>query len=73
MIQRKYHDADDDWLEKAEAEQPFGRLIKTEELVRTLAFVLSDDAGMMTGSIIDYDQSVQGAGNQPVPGPEVIG
>lgn len=73
MIQRKYHDAGDDWLDKAEAEQPFGRLIKTEELVRTLAFVLSDDAGMMTGSIIDYDQSVQGAGNQPVPGPEVIG
>ena len=73
MIQRKYHDAGDDWLEKAEAEQPFGRLIKTEELVRTLAFVLSDDAGMMTGAIIDYDQSVQGAGNQPVPGPEVTG
>lgn len=73
MIQRKYHDAADDWLEQAEADQPFGRLIKTDELVRTLAFVLSDEAGMMTGSIIDYDQSVTGAGNQPVPGPEVIG
>lgn len=70
-IQRRYHDAEPDWLERAEAEQPFGRLIKTDELVATLAFVLSDDAGMMTGSIIDYDQSVQGAGNQPVPPPEL--
>ena len=68
-IQRKYHDADDEWLTRAEAAQPFGRLIKTSELVETLAFVLSDDAGMMTGAIIDYDQSVQGAGDQPVPPP----
>ncbi len=69
-IQRTYHGAGDGWLDEAEAHQPFGRLIKTEELVRTLAFVLSDDAGMMTGAIIDYDQSVQGAGDQPVPPPE---
>ncbi len=72
-IQREYHEASDDWLERAEADQPFGRLIKTDELARTLAFVLSDDAGMLTGAIIDYDQSVQGAGPQPVPPPEVAG
>ena len=40
---------------------------QAEELARTLAFVLSDDAGMMTGAIIDYDQTVQGAGHAPVP------
>lgn len=68
-IQREYHDADDDWLAQAEAERPFGRLIKPEELARTLAFVLSDDAGMLTGSIIDYDQTVQGAGDAPFPPP----
>lgn len=72
-IQRRYHDADDGWLQAAEAEQPFGRLIKPAELVTTLAFVLSDDAGMMTGAVIDYDQSVQGAGDQAVPPPEVRG
>ncbi|MGI9624227.1 MAG: SDR family oxidoreductase [Acidimicrobiales bacterium] len=70
MIQRKYHGAEDGWLATAEAEQPFGRLIKTDELATTIAFMLSDDSGMMTGSIIDYDQSVQGAGDQPVPPPE---
>jgi NAD(P)-dependent dehydrogenase (short-subunit alcohol dehydrogenase family) len=68
-IQREYHDAGDDWLARAEADRPFGRLIKPEELARTLAFVLSDDAGMLTGSIIDYDQTVQGAGESPVPPP----
>ena len=62
-IQRKYHGATDGWLERAEASRPFGRLIKTAELVSTLAFVLSDDSGMMTGAIIDYDQTVQGTGN----------
>ncbi|MDX2378318.1 MAG: SDR family oxidoreductase [Acidimicrobiia bacterium] len=62
-IQRKYHRAVDGWLERAEASRPFGRLIKADELAATLAFVLSDEAGMMTGAIIDYDQTVLGAGD----------
>ncbi|MFV2039994.1 MAG: SDR family oxidoreductase, partial [Acidimicrobiales bacterium] len=66
--QRRFHGAGDDWLELAEAGRPFGRLIKIDELVRTLSFVLSDDAGLMTGTIIDYDQSVQGAGDAPMAG-----
>jgi NAD(P)-dependent dehydrogenase (short-subunit alcohol dehydrogenase family) len=69
LIQRKYHGAGDDWLAVAEADRPFGRLIKTDEVVRTLAFVLSDEAGMMTGAIIDFDQTVQGAGDAPLPPP----
>ena len=62
-VQRRYHGADDGWLDKVEASRPFGRLIKPEELAATLAFVLSDDAGMMTGAVIDYDQTVLGAGD----------
>jgi len=62
-IQRKYHGATDGWLERAEASRPFGRLIKPAELVTTLAFVLSDESGMMTGAIIDYDQTIQGTGD----------
>ena len=69
LIQRRYHGGGDDWLERAEAERPFGRLIKTDELAHTLAFVLSDEAGMMTGSIIDYDQTVPGAGAGELPPP----
>lgn len=66
-VQRRYHGAVDGWLERAEAEQPFGRLIKPPEVARAIAFYLSDDSGMMTGNIIDYDQSVQGAGDAPKP------
>lgn len=67
VIQHKYHDAGDDWLESAEASMPFGRLLKPEEVARAVAFLASDESGMMTGSIVDFDQSVQGAGSQPIP------
>jgi len=69
-IQRKYHGAGDAWLEQAEAAQPFGRLLKPEEVARAVAFLASDESGVMTGSIVDFDQSVIGAGPQPIPPPE---
>jgi len=67
IIQHKYHDAGDDWLENAETGMPFGRLLKPEEVARAVAFLASEESGMMTGSIVDFDQSVQGAGAQPIP------
>jgi NAD(P)-dependent dehydrogenase (short-subunit alcohol dehydrogenase family) len=67
LIQRKYHEAGDDWLAKAETGMPFGRLLKPKEVARAVAFLASDESGMMTGSIVDFDQSVQGAGAQPIP------
>lgn len=69
-VQRKFHGATDGWLEAAEAGQPMGRLIKPQEVAKVVAFCLSDDSGMMTGNIIDYDQSVQGAGDAPRPSKE---
>jgi NAD(P)-dependent dehydrogenase (short-subunit alcohol dehydrogenase family) len=66
-IQRRFHGATDGWLERAEAEQPMGRLIKPHEVARVVAFYLSDESGMLTGTIVDYDQSVQGAGDAPKP------
>lgn len=68
-IQQRYHNAGPDWLEQAEARQPFGRLLKPEEVARAIAFLASDESGLMTGSIVDFDQSVAGAGSQPVPPP----
>jgi NAD(P)-dependent dehydrogenase (short-subunit alcohol dehydrogenase family) len=65
--QRKFHGATDGWLERAEAGQPMGRLIKPQEVAKVVAFYLSDDSGMLTGNIVDYDQSVQGAGDAPKP------
>ena len=66
-VQRKYHGESDGWLERAEPGQPTGRLIKPHEVATVITFMLSDDSGMMTGTIVDYDQSVQGAGDAPKP------
>lgn len=60
-IQREYHGADPNWLEKAAAEQPFGRLLAPEEVAKAVTFLASDDSGMMTGSVVNFDQSVWGA------------
>jgi len=59
-IMRTYHDAEDGWLDKAAAAQPFGRLLDPTEVARAVAFLASRESGMMTGSIIDFDQSVLG-------------
>ncbi|MGH1491502.1 MAG: SDR family oxidoreductase [Acidimicrobiales bacterium] len=66
-IQRRFHGAEDGWLESAEAEQPFGRLIDPNEVARTICFLSSEESGMMTGAVIDFDQTVQGAGDAPKP------
>lgn len=50
-----------DWLAKASEKMPFGRLIDPEELADFIAFLLSRHAGVMTGALIDYNQSVLGA------------
>jgi NAD(P)-dependent dehydrogenase (short-subunit alcohol dehydrogenase family) len=50
-----------DWLEKAEPNQPFGRLIKIDDVSTMAVYLLSDAAEMMTGSLIDFDQNVIGA------------
>jgi NAD(P)-dependent dehydrogenase (short-subunit alcohol dehydrogenase family) len=60
---------DPDWLEKAAKQLPFGRLVDPAEAARAVNFLVSDDAGLMTGAIVNFDQSVWGAvaGSMPVP------
>lgn len=60
-IQREFHGAADDWLQQAAAAQPFGRLIDPKEAARAVAFLASSESGLMTGSIVNFDQSVWGA------------
>ena len=69
-IQREYHGADADWLEKAAAALPFGRLLDPAEVARVVTFLASEEAGMMTGSVINFDQSVWGAYSSGPPTPE---
>ena len=61
-IQRRYHGAGENWLAEREAETPFGRILKPDEVARAIAYLASDESGMMTGATIDFDQSVPGGG-----------
>ena len=71
-IMKTYHDAEQGWLAKAEAARPFGRLLKPAEVARAVAYLSSAESGLMTGSIIDFDQQVMGAGNAPAEPPGAI-
>ena len=68
-IMKTYHGAEDGWLKEAEKNRPFGRLLKADEVARSVAFLASAESGLMTGSIIDFDQQVLGAGDAPATPP----
>ena len=57
-IQKKFHDGGEDWLKKAEAKVPFKRLTKPIDVARAAAYFCSEESGLVTGSVIDYDQTV---------------
>ena len=71
-IMKTYHDANPDWLKQAEAARPVGRLLKPTEVARATAFLSSDESGLMTGSIIDFDQQVLGTGNAIAEPPDAV-
>ncbi|MER8485034.1 SDR family oxidoreductase [Mesorhizobium sp. M1322] len=61
IVQKKWHDAPDNWLEKAEAAQPMGQLVKPDQLARLVSYMVSPQSGVMTGSLVDYDQNIAGS------------
>jgi NAD(P)-dependent dehydrogenase (short-subunit alcohol dehydrogenase family) len=61
ITQRKFHGAADGWLEKAEAAQPMRQLAKPYQLAFLASYMLSPDAGVMTGALVDYDQQIPGS------------
>ncbi|WP_421853521.1 SDR family oxidoreductase [Oricola sp.] len=62
---------DEDWFRERSAELPFGRLLQPDEVARVAAFILSSDSGMMTGSIVDFDQTILGTRDDLPPPPEL--
>jgi len=60
-IMRLRHDAEDGWLDKAAAGQPFGRLVDPREVAKAVAYLASAESGLMTGTNIDFDQTIHGA------------
>ncbi|MBT2593740.1 SDR family oxidoreductase [Arthrobacter sp. ISL-72] len=61
LIQRRFHGGGDDWLEKANASVPMGKLGQIDEIAEFVVFLLSPRSGVVTGSVIDWDQNVVGA------------
>lgn len=59
-VQTRVHGLPEDWSEQVGAKQPFGRLLMPEDPAGLVAFLVSPDARMMTGAIIDLDQFVAG-------------
>ncbi|MGW3159911.1 SDR family oxidoreductase [Streptomyces sp. NPDC001089] len=59
-IQRTFHGAGDDWREEAARRLPMGRLGQVDEIADFVVFLLSDRSGVVTGSVVDWDQTVFG-------------
>ena len=59
-IQKRVHKKDENWLQNEEKNVPFKRLTKPIDVAKGLAFMCSEESGLMTGSIIDFDQTVNG-------------
>jgi len=69
-VQTHLHGMAPDWAETLGRSQPFGRLLMPEDPAALVSFLISHDATMMTGAIVDLDQYVAGTvddnpGNAP--------
>jgi NAD(P)-dependent dehydrogenase (short-subunit alcohol dehydrogenase family) len=58
--QRAFHAAGDDWREQAAKKLPMGKLGQADEIADFVVFLLSERSGVVTGSVIDWDQNVVG-------------
>ncbi|MED5799622.1 SDR family oxidoreductase [Gordonia sp. Z-3] len=59
-IQKRFHGADDSWIDDANASVPMGKLGQPDEIADFVVFLLSERSGVVTGSVIDWDQIVMG-------------
>ncbi|MGB0664682.1 MAG: SDR family oxidoreductase [Pontibacterium sp.] len=62
---------DPNFIDKEAAKLPFGRLLEPEEVAKAVLWLASDDSGMMTGSVVHFDQSVWGGYDAQSPAPSV--
>jgi NAD(P)-dependent dehydrogenase (short-subunit alcohol dehydrogenase family) len=56
-----------EWLMEADASRPLGRLLRPDDIAPLVTYLLSDSAQMVTGSVIDFDQTVHGPYGAHVP------
>jgi NAD(P)-dependent dehydrogenase (short-subunit alcohol dehydrogenase family) len=61
LVQTRVHNRPADWAEAVGRTQPFGRLLTPLDAARAIAFLASDESGLMTGALVDFEQQVLGA------------
>ncbi len=61
LVQQRFHGRRPGWQDEVNAALPFGRLVRPEDVARQTAFLLGPQSGVVTGSIMDFDQRVVGA------------
>ena len=64
LVQTKVHGRPENWLEIVSRNQPRGRLIEADEVARAIAFLCSAESGLMSGAVIDFDQTVIGTNDE---------
>jgi NAD(P)-dependent dehydrogenase (short-subunit alcohol dehydrogenase family) len=60
ITQQRNGGAGPDWQQQAAASLPMGKLGQVDEIADFVVFLLSDRSGVVTGSLIDWDQNVIG-------------
>ena len=50
-----------EWFAERAAALPFGRLLQPDEVAKAVIFLASDDSGMTTGSVVNFDQTIWGS------------
>ena len=60
-VQTGFHGRPPGWAEVVGRRQPFGRLLTPRDAARAVAFLASDESGLMTGALVDFEQQVMGA------------
>lgn len=64
-IQNEYHGHNTEALQEICTALPYGRRIDPAEAAQAVAFLATEESGLMTGAVINYDQSVWGAYEMP--------
>ena len=60
QVQRKNRNGGE-WLDDAIATRPFGRLIQPREIAYAAAYFASDESALITGAVVDMEQTPVGA------------
>ena len=60
LVQTKVHGKPENWLQEESKHQPFGRLVEPAEIARAIAYLTSEESGLLTGAVFELDQVIIG-------------